>query len=216
MKRVPRRERERERHRQEILDAARRVLAERGLGGLTVEEVARQAEFAVGSIYRHFRSKEELVEWMVVDLIQPGVEEIEQITARGGPFEDQLRGCVDAVMKMVRENLAAVQEFHAAPGPVPGPGTVAGDRLREARRRYFEAVDRLVENGQREGTLPPGDPRPMTLALVGLLFGFIRGTVWGLAPEGLEVSPLVVRAFLHGFAAGGPPIALPSPPGRPG
>lgn len=201
MKPRSRRERERERHRQEILDAARRVLAERGLVGLTVEEVARQAEFAVGSIYRHFRSKEELVEVMVIELILPVVQEMEAITASGAAFEDQLRSCVDAVLALVRSHLDAVQEFHAAPGPVPAPGTVAGDRLREARTRYFEAVDGLVRNGQTDGTLPAGDPRPMTIALVGLLFGFIRGTVWGMAPADLDVGALVVQVFLHGFGS---------------
>lgn len=201
MKRQPRRERERERHRQEILDAARRVLAERGLGGITVEEVAREAEFAVGSIYRHFRSKEELIELMVVDLIQPLVERLERVSASTDPFDAQLQKSVEAVLELVRGNLAAVQELHAAPGPLPGPDTAAGERLRDARRRYFEAVDRLVRNGQTAGSLPPGDPRPMTIALIGLLFGFIRGGVWGMVPDGLDVSAVVVRGFLHGFAA---------------
>ena len=201
MNRQPRRERERERHRQEILDAARRVLAERGLGGITVEEVAREAEFAVGSIYRHFRSKEELLELMVVDLIQPLVDELERVSTSSDPFEEQLRKSVDAVLELVRSNLEVVQELHAAPGPVPGPGTAVGERLSAARRRYFEAVDRLVQNGQATGELPAGDPRPMTIALIGLLFGFIRGAVWGMSPEGLDVSAVVVRGFLHGFAA---------------
>ena len=77
--RPSRRERERDRHREEILDAALRVLSSRGMDGLTIEAVAREAEFAVGSIYRHFASKEEMVESLFVHLTQPLFAEIEAL-----------------------------------------------------------------------------------------------------------------------------------------
>lgn len=36
-----------------------------------MDEVARRAEFAVGSIYRHFASKEALIEAVVTDHLTP-------------------------------------------------------------------------------------------------------------------------------------------------
>jgi AcrR family transcriptional regulator len=42
---------------QEILDAALRGFAEKGLAGTTVEEVRRRSGASVGSIYHHFGDK---------------------------------------------------------------------------------------------------------------------------------------------------------------
>jgi AcrR family transcriptional regulator len=89
--RPTRRERERDRHREEILDAALRVLSARGIDGLTIEGVAREAEFAVGSIYRHFSSKEEMVESLFVHLTQPLFSEVEALAAASDPFENVSR-----------------------------------------------------------------------------------------------------------------------------
>jgi len=41
----------------EILDAARRVFAARGFAAATVEEIAKQAGIAKGTIYLYYRSK---------------------------------------------------------------------------------------------------------------------------------------------------------------
>lgn len=48
------------RTREALLDAARRVFAERGYGPASVEEIARTAGVSVGSVYVHFTSKEAL------------------------------------------------------------------------------------------------------------------------------------------------------------
>jgi AcrR family transcriptional regulator len=60
-KRKPgRREREKLTRRQEILDAARKIFGARGYEGATLDEVAREAEFAKGTLYSYFDSKAEL------------------------------------------------------------------------------------------------------------------------------------------------------------
>src|ERR671914_602702 len=46
--------------REELLDAAARVFARRGLDGATVEAVSEEAGFSTGAVYSNFESKEEL------------------------------------------------------------------------------------------------------------------------------------------------------------
>lgn len=60
-KTMTRREREREQHRQEILEAAEAVFSERGVMGVTIEDIAKKAQFAVGSIYNFFSGRDELI-----------------------------------------------------------------------------------------------------------------------------------------------------------
>ncbi|WP_062431215.1 TetR/AcrR family transcriptional regulator [Herbidospora daliensis] len=47
--------------RDHLIDAAARLIARRGAGGLTVREIAREAEVATGVLYNHFADKEELL-----------------------------------------------------------------------------------------------------------------------------------------------------------
>ncbi|HUT32916.1 MAG TPA: TetR/AcrR family transcriptional regulator [Planctomycetota bacterium] len=67
---LPRKERERLAHRREIAEAAERVFARNGYRGSTVEQIAQEAEFAVGTLYNFFQSKEELYEEVLASLIE--------------------------------------------------------------------------------------------------------------------------------------------------
>lgn len=192
-----RRERERLRHRAEILEAARKVVEAKGLAGLTVEEVAREAEFAVGSIYRHFRSKDEMVELLVVHLAEPLCEEIEALAAADGPFEAQLERLVRTVHEHLVEDRPLLQAFYAAAGPVPSEGTEAGDRLRAMRCRIVESAAQVLRNGQRQGFLVERDPMALALALLALLSGALRWSAYTPLPE-VDLPRLLLQQFLDG------------------
>ena len=62
-----RRLREKERYRQEILSAALRLFAEKGYHGTSMQEIAAEADFAVGTLYRFFPSKKALYEALVIE-----------------------------------------------------------------------------------------------------------------------------------------------------
>src|SRR5262249_6791122 len=49
-----------EKTRQRILDAAQRLIEEGGLARLTTKDIAREAECAEGTLFKHFRTKEDL------------------------------------------------------------------------------------------------------------------------------------------------------------
>lgn len=64
-----RRERAREEKRRRFLDAASRVIDEKGLAGLTMHAVAEQLDCAVGTIYTYFPSKAALVAALQEDAV---------------------------------------------------------------------------------------------------------------------------------------------------
>jgi AcrR family transcriptional regulator len=47
--------------RQHLIDAAERLIARRGTAGLTVRQIAREAQVATGALYNHVTDKEELL-----------------------------------------------------------------------------------------------------------------------------------------------------------
>ena len=61
--------RDAERNRQRILEAARDAFAEEGLS-VTLDEIARRAGVGVGTVYRRFPDKEQLIEALFEDQMQ--------------------------------------------------------------------------------------------------------------------------------------------------
>src|SRR4030042_7073409 len=72
---VSRKEREYLAHREEILAAAGKVFASKGFFPTTMNDIAREAEFGTGTLYKYFKSKEELY----FTLIDEKVEEINRL-----------------------------------------------------------------------------------------------------------------------------------------
>ncbi len=65
-----RRERRIAARRQQILDAAARIFAEKGLEGATTKEIADAADIAEGTLYNYFKSKNDLVIAIIEQLAQ--------------------------------------------------------------------------------------------------------------------------------------------------
>src|SRR4030043_948030 len=72
---VSRKEREYLAHREEILSAAGKVFAAKGFFPTTMSDIAREAEFGTGTLYKYFKSKEELY----FTLIDEKVEEMSRL-----------------------------------------------------------------------------------------------------------------------------------------
>lgn len=58
---MSRMQRKKDKKRKAILDAAEKIVAERGMAGMTMELVARQADVATGTIYLYFKNKGSLL-----------------------------------------------------------------------------------------------------------------------------------------------------------
>ena len=65
-----RKEREKERRRQQILIAAKRVFYNKGFAKVTMEDIAREAELSPGTLYLYFKSKDELCASLSLRILQ--------------------------------------------------------------------------------------------------------------------------------------------------
>lgn len=65
-----RKQRERERRRQQIIVAAKRVFSEKGFSKSTMEDIAREAELSPGTLYLYFKNKDELYASLSLRILQ--------------------------------------------------------------------------------------------------------------------------------------------------
>ncbi|MDX9785858.1 MAG: TetR/AcrR family transcriptional regulator [Desulfobacterales bacterium] len=76
-----RKEREKERRRQQILVAAKRVFLYKGFSRTTIEDIANEAELSAGTLYLYFKNKEELFASLSLRILQYLVIRLEEVKA---------------------------------------------------------------------------------------------------------------------------------------
>jgi len=72
---LSRKEKEKLRHKEDILAAALHLFSSKGFHNVSMQEIASESEFAVGTLYSYFESKEQLF----VELMKAGIKKIGQL-----------------------------------------------------------------------------------------------------------------------------------------
>ena len=85
-----RREREKARRRQEILDAARRLFLEKGFFDTRMEEIAEGAQLATGTLYLYFQNKGEIYATLCEEGLDILNGLLSEAVAGGGSYEERL------------------------------------------------------------------------------------------------------------------------------
>jgi AcrR family transcriptional regulator len=193
--------RDAERNRQRILKAAAEVFTERGLG-VSLDEVARHAGVGVGTVYRRFGTKEELIQALFVDRVESIATLAEQATQVPDPWSG-LVCFMEQMAEMLAGDLGLRQMLMLA-----GYGH---DVASYARRRNAPLVGRLVERAQASGQLRSDLSLTDIPFLVFLLTEAaqlarpVSPELWrrylalitdGMRPQRDGVTPLPVRALL--------------------
>ena len=135
--------RDAERNRQRILAAASEVFNERGLE-VSLDEIARHAGVGVGTVYRRFRTKEELIEALFMDRL----DSVAAIADEAYANPDAWCGLVSFMERMAEimaGNLGLRQMLMFA--------TYGRDLVAVARQRNEPLVGRLVQRAQAAGQL---------------------------------------------------------------
>jgi AcrR family transcriptional regulator len=67
-----------------MIEAAEKVMRERGLAGSTTREIAREAGFSEGALYKHFESKEDLFLHVLAERLPSFVTLSKELPGRAG------------------------------------------------------------------------------------------------------------------------------------
>ena len=133
-----------QRNRQRLIEVARRAFAA-GEGKVSLEAVAREAGVGIGTLYRHFPTREALV--AAVYRAERGrlAEAAGELLAEQAP-DRALRGWMD----LFADYVATKREMADALRALVADGTVTRS---EAREELSGAVKQLLDAGAADGTL---------------------------------------------------------------
>ncbi|MBH0775286.1 TetR/AcrR family transcriptional regulator [Nocardia bovistercoris] len=167
-----RRQRRIDMSREQILDTAERLFAERGYHDTSLKDVASECEFSVGSIYTFFESKDLLYE-QVLMRHSIGIESIQNLVPDDVPADERLA------------RLAEIQIEHALAHPAWGVLSAEISRMARSRgavipeawfhynERVLAYLTEVIGRGQEAGTVRPGSP----VALARLYFAVVTSFI---------------------------------------
>jgi AcrR family transcriptional regulator len=90
--------------RQAILEAAIGVFAQHGFDAATIDDIARAAGLSKGGLYWHFKSKDDILAAILMQLFDQELSVLQQLAAAEGAVAPRLR-------QMVAHGVAAVQQL---------------------------------------------------------------------------------------------------------
>jgi AcrR family transcriptional regulator len=158
------------RNRKRVLEVAQELFATEGIS-VPIDEIARRAEVGVGTLYRHFPTKEALyaaIVLMRLDEATAEARELTRATDAGAAFFQCIRRLVRVVS--VKRDLV---EALAATGPE------FKESLGGAKKRLGAAMSKLLARAQHAGAVR-GD------ATVEDVFALIHGPFAATHPRGID------------------------------
>lgn len=180
---LPRREREKLRQRQEMLAAALELFSEKGYHNVSMQEIAEKAEFAIGTLYKFFKNKEELYQALVLEQSDRFHDAlVREIEAPGDEIE-KLRNYVRTKGDVFRGNLPFIRLYLAeSRGASYNVKAVLNE---EVRKRYYSFLERLAavfDSGIRKKRFREiASPYQLAVALDTVVNAFLL--LWIEAPE---------------------------------
>jgi AcrR family transcriptional regulator len=160
-----RKEREKERRRQQIMVAAKRVFSDRGFNKATMEDIAQEAELSPGTLYLYFKNKEELYASLSLRILQYLVLRIEHVNAIKDSGPDEKLTALTEVMYDVYEfdPLIIINMFHLQSSETLknlSPELLA--EIKELSRKSMGSIAQIFKDGVAQGIFI--DRHPVALA----------------------------------------------------
>ena len=155
--------------RDELLELAAAMFAERGLRATTVRDIADRAGILSGSLYHHFKSKEEMVDEVLRSFLDWLFDRYQHVIDTEPNPPARLKGLFMASFDAIEHHHAEVVIYQDEAKRLSGQPRFA--YIEELNRRQRKMWVDLLNQGIEQGYFAPD-------INVDLVYRFIRDTTW--------------------------------------
>jgi AcrR family transcriptional regulator len=170
---------------QQIIDAARKLIIRKGSEHLTVRALAKEVGLTEAAIYRHFKSKREILSFLMTHIMDGMLLEMERTVGNG-------MESLDTVDHALRQHLSEIEQRKGMSFQIIAEIISLGDKrlnrdVYEKLQIYISRLGQLLSQGSRGGHVR--DDLDLE-ACATMLFGMIQGLVniWALAGYGFDLA----------------------------
>ena len=148
---LSRREREKLRQRGEIMAAALALFSEKGYHNVSMQEIAERSEFAIGTLYKFFKNKENLYETIILESSLKFNQALMDALAEGPDEVELLKNYVQTVFALFQDNAATIRLYFAVTRGVNFPSRSSFDiTIRERHTQVLGRLATIIEKGVRK------------------------------------------------------------------
>lgn len=147
-----------------IFDAAIKIFSKSGYNGATMDEIALEAGVAKGTLYYHFKSKEEIFRFIINEGLGILADKVNYVDKNENPIENLKNIC--------RAQLAALYEnkdfFKVLLSQLWGQ-EIRQLELRQQLRKYVDRIELYIKDAIKLGYIREGNANFMAYAFFGSL-----------------------------------------------
>ena len=183
--------------RQSIQEAVIRLICREGLKIVTMERVAHEVGIVKGTVYLHYRDKQELLEEVKSSAVAPVMRKVEEILRGDGAPDQKLRAYALAYLSYFDENrdLFRVLIYEREVTRVQG-SRYQSDRY----RRLTQETARVISDAVRSGVFRDVDAHNVAAMFVESMFALMNQRLRSEKPSPVEVdAALIGDVFIHGL-----------------
>lgn len=185
-------QRRKEKTRQELLAAARKVLAEKGYHNAKIIDIASAADIGVGTFYLYYPTKDAVFLELVEETARLLKEQIEQARATVTSSVEKIRAANQAFFRFAQDNRELLKIIF-------GHGNTFNELLRQVYAMFVaDAAERFTE-GVSNGELRPLPPQVVANALVGMFAQVVSWWIEQDEPSAETMTEIMTDFVLHGF-----------------
>ena len=200
--RTKRKQREYEARRQEILSAAECLFSKNGFFKTSMAEIATGSQFAMGTVYRFFKSKEEIY----ISIVEVKVEELagllDEEIVRAKTASDKINAFIQVKLDYADRNRdffrIYVSEWSGFEWTIK---SAFGERVWKLYMAQVDLVTDLIRQGIRRKEFRKIDPKDAAFALHGMLNSTMYVGILQAKPNGslADKYELISTLFLSGI-----------------
>jgi AcrR family transcriptional regulator len=169
----------------QIIDAARKLIIKKGSEHLTVRAVAKEVGLTEAAIYRHFKSKRDMLSFLMSHIMDSMLNELERTATENAHS-------LETVNIMLRQHLSDIEQRRGMSFQVIAEIISLGDKrlnreVYEKLNTYIDRLRELLSKGVQANAVR--DDIDLGASAL-LLFGMIQGLVniWALSSYRFDLS----------------------------
>lgn len=179
--------------RNQILDAAAHVFADKGFHPTTIKDIARHAGIADGTIYNYFENKTALLMGILERMREQAIQQMPPLPTDLGDFHNLVRFYLQAALQQQNTSLFRIVISEMMVNP----------ELRvQYQQTILEPTLQMAEMLFAERGLPPDEVRLLVRAISGMVMGLIMQHIMGdsLVVDHWDALPdRIAELLVHGI-----------------
>ena len=173
-KKLTRRERERIRHRKEILEVALDLFSSKGYHNVSMHEIAKTAEFAVGTLYKFFKNKEDVYKALIFEIADQFHSAIDKVFHETKDEYSKIMEYMRVKGKVFMSNAKAIRLYFAETSGVKfNLKATLSTELQERYETFLNQLSEIFANGIEKGIFRAANPYYLALSLEGIVNNFL-------------------------------------------